>query len=220
MLGEKKLGDIKAKIEEDPTISMRKLAKVMEVSHTTALTATRNLGMTCYVRRKRQLLSSSTKLLKVKKGKKLVNWMRKNPGLVRVFSDEKFWTVDMARNARNDSYLATSASMVPPINATKHPQGAMMLGVVASDGKSVPPIWFPAGLKVGTNEYLDVLKTVVKPWLDSTYPEGNYVFQQDSAPGHKAIKTQKWCSDNLTNFWPWGMWPPSSPDCSPLDYGI
>ncbi|QQP50080.1 Hypothetical protein FKW44_010961 [Caligus rogercresseyi] len=29
--------------------------------------------------------------------------------------------------------------MVPPINATKHPQGAMMLGVVASDGKSMPP---------------------------------------------------------------------------------
>ncbi|QQP40167.1 Uncharacterized protein FKW44_014133 [Caligus rogercresseyi] len=55
-----------------------------------------------------------------------------------------------------------------------------MLVVVASDGKSMPPFWFPAGLKVGTNEYLDVLKTVVKPWLDSTYPEGNYVFQQDS----------------------------------------
>ncbi|QQP56518.1 Hypothetical protein FKW44_001205 [Caligus rogercresseyi] len=56
---------------------MRKLAKVMEVSHTTAMTATRNLGMTSYVRRKRQLLSSSTKLLRVKKGKKLVNWMRR-----------------------------------------------------------------------------------------------------------------------------------------------
>ncbi|QQP49440.1 Putative transposable element [Caligus rogercresseyi] len=34
-----------------------------------------------------------------------------------------------------------------------------MLGVVASDGKSMPPFWFPAGLKVGANEYLDVLKT-------------------------------------------------------------
>ncbi|QQP40723.1 Putative transposable element [Caligus rogercresseyi] len=167
---------------------MRKLAKVMEVSHTAAMTATRNLGMTSYVKRKRQLLSSSTKLLRVKKGKKLVNWMRKNPGLVRVFSDEKFWTVDMARNARNDRYLATSASMVPPINATKHPQGAMMLGVVASDGKSMPPFWFPAGLKVGTNEYLDVLKTVVKPWLDSTYPEGTMF---SSKIVHQGIRPSK-----------------------------
>ncbi|QQP38377.1 Uncharacterized protein FKW44_018941 [Caligus rogercresseyi] len=63
----------------------------------------------------------------------------------------------------------------------------------------------PSGLQVGTNEYLDVLKTVAKPWLDSTYPEGNYVFLQDSAPGQKALKTQKWCSDNFANFWTWGM---------------
>ncbi|QQP41393.1 Uncharacterized protein FKW44_015744, partial [Caligus rogercresseyi] len=46
----------------------------------------------------------------------------------------------------------------PPINRTKHPAGAMMLG----------------GLKVGMEEYLKVMKTVVKPWLDSTYPKGNY----------------------------------------------
>ena len=64
------------------------------------------------------------------------------------------------------------------------------------------------------------MKTVVKPWLDQEYPEGNYVWQQDSAPGHKAKTTQKWCEENLAEFWPWTMWPPSSPDCNPLDYGI
>ncbi|QQP56781.1 Uncharacterized protein FKW44_001558, partial [Caligus rogercresseyi] len=56
--------------------------------------------------------------------------------------------------------------------------------------------------------------------VDATYPEGNYVFQQDSAPGHKAKDHPKWCEENLAAFWPWSMWPPSSPDCNPLDYGI
>ncbi len=67
---------------------------------------------------------------------------------------------------------------------------------------------------------MEVLKSVVLVWLESNYPAGNYVFQQDSAPGHKAKVTQKWCQEHLANFWPWSMWPPSSSDCNPLDYGI
>ena len=133
---------------------------------------------------------------------------------------KKNWTVDQTRNARNDRFLAYHVENVPPINATKHPASAMMLGVVASDGKRMPPFWFPKGLRVGAVEYLNVLQTVVKPWLDENYPEGNYVWQQDSATGHKAKVVQKWCKDNLAAVWPTAFWPPSSPDCSPLDYGI
>ena len=69
-------------------------------------------------------------------------------------------------------------------------------------------------------EYLEVLMDVVKPWLDSTYPEGNYLWQQDYAPGTKLKVCQEWCWENLANFWPANMWPPSSPHCAPLDYEI
>ena len=99
----------------------------------------------------------------------------------------------------------------------------MMLGVVASDGRRMPPFWFPKGLRVGAVEYLDVLETVVMPWLDENYggdDDIKYVWQQDSAPGHKAKTVQQWCKSNLKDFWPVDFWPPSSPDCSPLDYGI
>ncbi|QQP39381.1 Uncharacterized protein FKW44_020252 [Caligus rogercresseyi] len=63
------------------------------------------------------------------------------------------------------------------------------------------------------------MKDVVKPWLDSTYPDSNYVWQQDSTPAHKAKKTQDWCKGKLRDFWSWQMWPPSSQDLAPLDYG-
>lgn len=66
----------------------------------------------------------------------------------------------------------------------------------------------------------DVLKTIVKPWIDQNYPEGGYVWQQDSLPSHRSQAVQKWCAENFVGFWPWGMWPPSSPDLSPLDYAI
>ncbi len=96
----------------------------------------------------------------------------------------------------------------------------MMLGVVASDGKAMPPYWFPQGLKISQKVYQEVLENVVKPWIVANYPNGRYVWQQDSAPAHKTAVTQAWCQENFANFWPWAFWPPSSPDCNPLDYAV
>ena len=72
---------------------------------------------------------------------------------------------------------------------------------------------------MGAKEYLEVMQDVVKLWLDSNYPVGNYCWQQDSAPVHKANKTQEWCKEELASFWPRDLWPPSSPDCSQLASG-
>ncbi len=96
----------------------------------------------------------------------------------------------------------------------------MVLGVVGSDGQRMPPHFFDKGLKITQKVYLKVMREVVKPWIDNTYPDQPYVFQQDSTPAHKAKKTQKWMEKNLTAFWPHSFWPPSSPDVAPLDYSI
>ena len=103
---------------------------------------------------------------------------------------------------------------------TKHPAGVMVLGVVGSDGKKMPPYFFKEGLKINTKVYKWVMVHVVKPWLDETYPDGNYVWQQDSAPAHASAETQDWCRRKLADFWPKELWPPNSPDLNPLDYGI
>ncbi|QQP37242.1 Uncharacterized protein FKW44_017446 [Caligus rogercresseyi] len=55
------------------------------------------------------------------------------------------------------------------------------------------PYWFPKGLRVGAKEHLEVMRDIVKPWMDATYPECNYYWQQDGAPGHKAKAVQQWC---------------------------
>ncbi len=219
-LTQAKLDEILAQIKANPQISMVDLGKATGVSRTSAIKACKTLGFKSYRRRKRQLLSQKTRATRVLKGKRILSWLKKHPRTVKVFSDEKWWVVDQARNSQNDRWLAEGPEDVPPINTTKHPAGIMMLGVVTSDGKAMPPYWYPKGLGIGQKAYLHVMKTVVKPWLDEQYPDGNYVWQQDSAPGHKAKTTQNWCSKHLAAFWPWSMWPPSSPDCSPLDYGI
>ncbi|QQP55437.1 Uncharacterized protein FKW44_008619, partial [Caligus rogercresseyi] len=55
-------------------------------------------------------------------------------------------------------------------------------------------------------------------WMDLVANWRPYVFQQDSAPAHKSKETQAWLLENLPYHWSPDLWPPSSPDCNPLDY--
>ena len=34
------------------------------------------------------------------------------------------------------------------------------------------------------------------------------------------MRTQKWLKENLPEVWEKEIWPPSSPDCNPLDYFV
>ena len=44
-----------------------------------------------------------------------------------------------------------------------------------------------------------------------------WVFQQDNAPGHKAITTQQWIRQHFPDFITKDQWPPSSPDINPIE---
>ena len=97
-----------------------------------------------------------------------------------------------------------------------------MLGVVASDGKVMPPLWIDCNAKVDTAVYIEQLKKV-KKWLDETYGDHTpWVFMQDGAPSHTSEQTQTWLKENFgeDRFWPESMWPPYSPDLNPLDYNV
>jgi len=48
----------------------------------------------------------------------------------------------------------------------------------------------------------------------------SYAMRKDSAPSHKAMRTQDWMSENLHDHITPNMWPPSFPDLNPLDYYV
>jgi len=68
--------------------------------------------------------------------------------------------------------------------------------------------------------YVNVLASVVKPWMETIVSGRPYVFQQDDAPAHTSHLVQNWLSDNIDMFWSKKFWPPNSPDLNPLDYYI
>ena len=88
------------------------------------------------------------------------------------------------------------------------------------DTSCYPTSFLKDTLWMNAAAYIEVLEAVVKPWIDSVRGERPYVFQQDSAPSHKAMTTQDWMSENLHDHITPNMWPPSSPDLNPLDYYV
>jgi hypothetical protein len=139
---------------------------------------------------------------------------------LKIFSDKNVFTVDAVYNLRNDRFIAESIDEVQGVFRTKPPQQVMVFGVMASDGKKMPPYFFKPNEKIGADEYNKVLRCNVLPWLKANYPAGNYVWSQDVAPAHKSRQAQDFFEDNLADFWPSEMWPPSSPDLIPLDFAV
>jgi hypothetical protein len=64
------------------------------------------------------------------------------------------------------------------------------------------------------------LRKHVVPWIKQTYPDGNYVFQQDSAPAHTAQTTQQFLRETMAKFWTPADWLPYSPDLNLLDFSV
>jgi inhibitor of nuclear factor kappa-B kinase subunit alpha len=221
ILTKKFLAKLSKAVEKEPTLSIRRHAKKLKVSATTVRNGLKKVGKQSVVRPPVPLLTERLKELRLERSKRLLSWLKKHDSAtVKIFSDKKVFTVDQAYNRRNDRYIVDRGTPAVPVNKTKHPASVMVLGVICSDGRKPPPIFIPEGLKVNTEAYLNLLETELLPWLKKTYPEGNYVFQQDGAPCHTSQRTQEWLGKNFANFWPKDFWPPSSPDLNPLDYSI
>ena len=84
----------------------------------------------------------------------------------------------------------------------------MVFGVVSCESHIMPPHIFEVGLKVNTKVYLDVRKSVVIPWCNQVAGGRPWVWQQDSAPAHKAKETQAWLQKECYDFVPFSHCPP------------
>ncbi|UYV75798.1 hypothetical protein LAZ67_13001387 [Cordylochernes scorpioides] len=220
--GEEFVKNVKEKIDGNPGKSMRAIAKEMDVgSMTIVRTIHEDLGLKSYALRKGQLLTENMKNNRKGKAAALLNNLKHDSfGMLRFFSDEKNFDVDQKVNPRNDRWICKDPSEIPVVMHTKFPASVMVLGVISSEGDVMPPHFFEKGLRMNADTYINVLETVVNPWMDMVAAGRKYVFQQDSAPAHKAKKTQSWLTLNVPSHWGPDIWPPNSPDCNPLDYYV
>ena len=78
-------------------------------------------------------------------------------------------------------------------------------------------VFVGAGIKIGTNEYLEILEASLLPWIESNFGLNNIVLVQDSAPAHQSRKTQQFLANKIL-FVKAEVWPSNSPDLNVLDY--
>ena len=77
----------------------------------------------------------------------------------------------------------------------------------------------PAGLKINTTAWIELMDTFIIPQAFHLVPEGGWFLLLDNAPAHKSAASRKWYVDTLGEDM-LGFQPPSSPDLSPLDYHL
>ena len=80
------------------------------------------------------------------------------------------------------------------------------------------PHFFSQGLRLNSEGYIDLMKTVVKPWIFKVANGRPYVWQQASAPCHISNVSQRWLANNLKDYTNPNNWPPNSPDCNPFNF--
>lgn len=142
-----------------------------------------------------------------------------------VFYDEKDLTLERPINRQTDRVCGAGVNKrdVSPerlFHATsRFSKKVMVCGAVSERGKSSLVVIDPQKVKVDSEEYQRVLRKVF-PSIRRLYPEGNWIFLQDSAPSHRSNSTQEFLAEQTPTFIPCDAWPPNSPDLNPLDYHV
>jgi hypothetical protein len=137
-----------------------------------------------------------------------------------VTTDEAwFYLVNKDRKTRVQ-YISRdqNRSVCETFTHESYPKGVMVwMGISANGCTKVR--FVKSGAKVNSNYYI---KNILQPFLKEDapilYPNGDYLFQQDSAPSHRSKKTIKFLNDNKVPFITPLQWLPNSPDAAPLDF--
>ena len=89
------------------------------------------------------------------RGRFLLKWMKINPGIPVIWSDEKLFTVEMDFNHHNDRVLSVRVEDIPVDQRTvfkrQSPASVMVWAGVTSDGRKTPLIFIEEGVKVNQN---------------------------------------------------------------------
>ena len=183
-----------------------------------------DLGLRPYKKRKAHGLTISGMAKRLDRCQRLVKRHAKKNLEKLVFSDEKLFGVEERLNSQNVRIYSLAFEDIPEelrtVQNFQKENKVMVWCGVSKKGK-FPMVFIESGLRINARYYIDnVLEGVIKDEGSRMYPDGDWTFQQDSAPAHKARITQAWCERNLPDFISSSEWPPSSPDLNPLDYSI
>lgn len=216
---------VRERLRRNPARSQRRLGMATHTSQSTIHRIIReDIGFKPYRKRKVHGLKAEQLAARLKRCKALLARHDSTSVEKIIFCDEKLFVKEQSFNPKNDVVYALSVKDIPEkFRSVQRYQGAsstMVWGAISHKGK-FPLTFIEKGVKINAQTYQqDVLRSNLAVNADRICGKGNWIFQQDSAPAHKAKSTQDWCRTHCPSFISTSEWPPSSPDLNPLDYCI
>ncbi len=128
-----------------------------------------------------------------------------------LFSDESTFTLQ--NHAGNNFVRRRPGEEFNPqciLPTVKHPMSVMVWGCMSAAG--VGRLKVVEGM-MNANKYIEVLTGVMLPSAREMFT-GNWTFQDDNAPCHRAKKVKEWATSQQVDFL---NWPAQSPDLNPIE---
>ena len=142
------------------------------------------------------------------------------------FSDEKVFSVASPVNLQNDRVYAPSNAKLRDIAAERMLRcrptfsSSLMVSVAVSKLGCMELFFVEPGVKVDGRYYREILlKKQMLPVMRHIAGD-TYVFQQHSAPVHRARETVQLLQQETSQFICPDLWPPNSLDLNSVDYWI
>lgn len=205
---------------------------IREISKETGLTRSsvfriihKDLKLKCLKRRRAQELTVANRQSRLVRAKKLLQQYPAHDVSFIWFTDEKIFSVAAPKNQHTNRLYVPETSRKRDVAADRLLSTrstfskSLMVSVGVSKLGCTRLIFVDPGVKVNGAYYRDV----VLPQLltDMKRASGEYyIFQQDSAPAHRARETVGLLQRETPAFISPDVWPPNSPDLNPVDYKI
>ncbi|XP_054713697.1 uncharacterized protein LOC129223154 [Uloborus diversus] len=174
---------IKNRVQRNPRISMRKIARETGVSERSVRRmAKEELNLKTYKLQKVQLLTDDNKRVRLKRCRQLKRRAAAQRWECILFTDEKLFTVEQAHNHQNDRIWSVEAPRTSAVvEHRQNPASVMVWGGICASGKT-PLVFVDQGVKINQEVYRrDILEAVVLPLAQQHFGNANWTFQQDSA---------------------------------------
>lgn len=207
--------------------SLNEIAREIAVSRSTVRNIVHNeLKLKCLKKKRAQELTEANKLTRFVRAKQLLRDYPQSKVHFIWFTDEKLFTVAAPKNSQNDRLYVPTGTLKKQVSAARLLKTrstftkSVMVSVGVSSLGATELIFIDPGVKIDGAYYRDVLLSQqLLPAIRALSGEF-FIFQQDSAPAHRAYDTVEMLRLNTPAFIPPTLWPPNSPDLNPVDYKI
>ena len=206
--------------------SPQEIAPLIGISRSSVKRLVKSRGLRQFKRLKTPRMSETTRERRTIRAGKLADRFERNPRLIEkcVFQDEKHFTLEVPLNPQNDRvYYKGEKKDVPQENlchqTNRQPKKVMVSACLSWNGATKPFFVNDEGVKVNAKSYKRHLEKKLLPAVQTLFSHEQWIFLQDGAPSHTSNLVQEFLKDKLNKrFVKKSDWPPSSPDCNPLDF--